>query len=144
MQGQLVQVNGVVKHWAKNVFILNWYQHSSITAVYFKREQQQPWFYIPDMQCGAAVRYSCHEQVSLGRCWKSGWFRKKYLVGGCFFFFFFCHLSINIEIEDSRLGGKVLIFMECQRPPNDSTPLRSRDKQIWNWKEKRRSTDTPL
>lgn len=43
---------------------------------------------------------------------------------------FFCHLPINIEIEDSRLGGKVLIFIECQRPPNDSTPLRSRDKQI--------------
>lgn len=47
-----------------------------------------------------------------------------------FIYLFFCHVPINIEIEDSRLGGKVLIFIECQRPPNDSTPLRSRDKQI--------------
>lgn len=63
---------------------------------------------------------------------KWGRFRKKYLFGG----YFFCHLLISVETKDSTVIDKVLIFTQCQRPPNDSAPLCPRDKQNWNWKEK--------
>lgn len=64
---------------------------------------------------------------------KWGCLRKKYLLGG---YIFFCHPLISVETKDSTVTHKVLIFTQCQRPPNDSTPLCPRDKQNWNWKER--------